>query len=1459
MAKPRILIVEDERIIAEDMDAILRRLNYQPVGIMATGKEAVKAARDLTPDLILMDIVLKGTMDGIAAAGRIRKFSDVPIIFVTAYGDEAMVNRAKRTSPSGYLVKPFTDRDLLSAIEMALYQHQMEKRLRKSEKWLTSILTGINDAVIATNRKGEIIFLNPVAERLTGWPKNEAVGKPIEKVFHIEHEITSEQAENPVEIVLKKRRSVELGNQIVLISREGKKIPIAHSGAPLCDDSGKIEGVVLIFRDVSESRKKEENIRFLNRLLRSIRDINQLIVLEKDEKKLLQKACDLLSQINQYRFVWIGKQNHATGRVVPVAQSGFEKDYLKNIVITWDNTPTGKGPTGTAFRTAKSVFMRDILTDPAFAHWRPEALKQGYKSSAAFPMIYEKKIYGVLNVYSDRVNAFEKEEIDLLDEVARDLGFALFSLKLAKEKEQSERDREEKEAKYRALFEEAGDMIFLSEIDEKGFPIIVDVNHLALEKTGYSREELVGQTFDVLDDEANRNKIGERAKRLLEKGSISFETTHVRKDGTHFEVDVHARLLKLDGKKFLFSVERDISEKKQILESLERSEQTYRSIFDNAIDAIYIQDREGRFLAVNRAAEKMYGYSREEFLGRTPEFVSAPDKNDLKAVAQMVEKAFAGEPQQFEFWGRRKNGEIFPKIVRLSKGNYFGQDVVVAFALDVTREKLVEKRLADVHAIYRQAIESAHGVPYRLNLLTGEYDFVGREIKDLFGVRPEEMTATKMKELVQELRVADSSTTASVEEYGRLSRNGKLKHYSMDMRILTPDGVTRWVNDSAVPIRDAQTGQVVATLGILQDITERKQQEILLREKEQRFRTIFQTGPDAISINRIEDGVYLEINDRFTELVGYAREEIIGKSVMDVHLWADRERQADFLKELWQKGEVQNFKARFRVKSGAIRIGSISARRIDLGGIPCVISLARDITEVKQAEEQINRLAEVVQQAHEAVVITDLNAKIQYVNPAFERLTGYTAEEAVGKNPRILKSGKHGREFYQTLWKTIKSGKPWHGTFMNQKKNGELFWEDATIFPIKNPAGEMIAYAAVKRDITKERHLEEQLRQSQKLEAVGQLAGGIAHDFNNILTAINGYSEMLLMDLEPEDPRRGDVEEILKAGNRAARLTRQLLAFGRKQVIHPEVLNVNAQIHESMGMLRRLIGENMNLQLQLSPEVWTIKADRSQFEQILINLIVNARDAIEEARTRASEMKITIETANFTLDEQYVAEHAGARPGQFVMLAVSDTGKGMDEDVLSHIFEPFFTTKGLSRGTGLGLATIYGIVKQNGGSIYVYSEPEKGTTFKILWPAATEEEMHEKEKQVDEEALRGSETILVAEDEDEIRTFIQRGLKRLGYKVLPAANGKEALVLLDAQSEPIDLLFTDVIMPQMDGRELADVVTDRMPHVKVLFASGYTDNHIAHRGILDKGIHFINKPFSIEQVAQKIRHILDEK
>jgi two-component system, cell cycle sensor histidine kinase and response regulator CckA len=380
--------------------------------------------------------------------------------------------------------------------------------------------------------------------------------------------------------------------------------------------------------------------------------------------------------------------------------------------------------------------------------------------------------------------------------------------------------------------------------------------------------------------------------------------------------------------------------------------------------------------------------------------------------------------------------------------------------------------------------------------------------------------------------------------------------------------------------------------------------------------------------------------------------------------------------------------------------------------------------------------------------------------------------------------------------------------------------------------------------------LGEQLRQAQKMEAIGQLAGGIAHDFNNLLTAIGGYSEMSIRQLQAEDPLRHNLEEIKKAGDRAAALTRQLLAFSRKQVLQPKVLDLNSIVSEMEKMLRRLIGEDLELGTALDPELGSIKADPGQIEQVIMNLAVNARDAMPAGG------KLTIETENVTLNEGYAEQHLAVAPGAYVMLAVTDTGTGMDEKTKTRIFEPFFTTKEVGKGTGLGLSTVYGIVKQSGGNISLHSEVGRGTTFKIYLPLIDEGAPEYKRSPEPEESLKGSETILLAEDEEIVRNLLRDVLKRYGYQVLEATNGGAAFLICERYEGAIHLLLTDVIMPEMSGRDLENRLRQLRPEMKVLYMSGYMDDSIVQHGIIDSAIPFLQKPFTTEALARKVRAVL---
>jgi two-component system cell cycle sensor histidine kinase/response regulator CckA len=415
-----------------------------------------------------------------------------------------------------------------------------------------------------------------------------------------------------------------------------------------------------------------------------------------------------------------------------------------------------------------------------------------------------------------------------------------------------------------------------------------------------------------------------------------------------------------------------------------------------------------------------------------------------------------------------------------------------------------------------------------------------------------------------------------------------------------------------------------------------------------------------------------------------------------------------------------------------------------------------DITERKRAEEEKELLMAAIEQAGEIVLVTDTKGIIQYVNPVFEKVTGYSHQEAVGQNPRMLKSGKHDVQFYEDLWTTITAGKTWKGRFINKRKDGKLITGDATISPVYDASGHIVNFVAVKRDITEHLQLEQQLFQAQKIETVGQLASGVAHDYNNMLSVILGYTELTLAKVKPDDPVYPNLTQILKAANRSIGITHQLLTFARKEAVLPQVLDLNEAIEGALKMLRRFVGENIELAWQPGGDLGPVKIDPSQADQLLVNLCINARDAIPDVGA------ITIETSNVTIDDAYCALRPAAAPGDFIRLSISDNGCGMDKDTLEKIFEPFFTTKQPGEGTGLGLATCYGIVKQIGGFINVYSEPGQGTVFQVHLPRHAKDAGHTSEKATFEIPLGRGETVLVVDDELAVLLLAEQILNSIG-------------------------------------------------------------------------------------------------
>ena len=636
---------------------------------------------------------------------------------------------------------------------------------------------------------------------------------------------------------------------------------------------------------------------------------------------------------------------------------------------------------------------------------------------------------------------------------------------------------------------------------------------------------------------------------------------------------------------------------------------------------------------------------------------------------------------------------------------------------------------------------------------------------------------------------------------------------------------------------------------------ERKQAEKAVRDSETRLRAIIDTALDAL-IGMNAKGMITEWNPRAEEIFGWARREVIGQKLADLIIPARyREAHERGLRHFMETGEGPVLHRRVEL-TGLRRDGTefpaeFTISPLKRGNTYVFNAFVSDITERKRAEEIRVRLASIVESSNDAIISKTLEKIVTSWNMGAERTFGYTADEVIGKHIEFLIPQDRLDEESQII-ERVKQGE--HITnfeTVRRRKDGKEINIALTISPIEDGAGSIIGFSMIARDITEQKRLDAQLRQSQKMEGIGQLAGGIAHDFNNLLTVINSYSDMVLDEHDFSDPfARNGIEQIKEAGHRAASLTRQLLMFSRQQVLEPKVLDLNDVVSNIGKLLRRLIGENITQVLCLHPALGRVKIDPGQMEQIIMNLAVNARDAMPGGG------QLTIETDNVELDNTYARTHALVQPGPYVMLSVSDTGCGMDADTQARIFEPFFTTKEPGNGTGLGLATVDGIVKQSGGNLWVHSELGKGTTLKIYLPRVEQGSELPEPGAAPAELLRGSETVLLVEDDDMVRALAQAILERNGYHVLAARNVHDALRFAQEGPEQIRLLLTDTIMPGMNGPDLAKRVQSIRPEIKVLLMSGYSDKVISSTAALEPGTVLLQKPFTPQSLTKKVHEVL---
>ena len=997
------------------------------------------------------------------------------------------------------------------------------------------------------------------------------------------------------------------------------------------------------------------------------------------------------------------------------------------------------------------------------------------------------------------------------------------------------------EAKFRAIFENAPFAIAINRIKDGRY---LDANKAFLENLGMSKSELLHmrvKDFATLSEEAV-----EVSQILTEKGSIRNRETVIRHlDGTTRHIIYSSILLNIQGELQALSMTVDVTERKLTEKALQENMELLRATFNATNDGILVLDKGLNVTHANRQLYRMWDISREL------------QKSIDEKVLQAFVLAQLEDPVGFQRTvNRLNNSQLTDKFeIPFKDGRVFesySAPIVLAEKEEIGRLwdfRDITDRYKAAQAIdfeRRQLLSvfnSINEIIYVSDPYSYEMIFANQHLKDLIGQDP---TGKPCYRTLQGLdQPCDFCTNSIILSNGGRPHRWKFHNPVTEKDVAIVDQIIRWPDGREV------------RLEIAVDVTERERAEKALRDSEKKLRSIFAAMTDIILILD-KEGRYIEVAPTNTAFLHRPPEAFRGRTLKD---FFPPEQAAEFIEAICKTlAERKPVSLDYNVlidKNTTWFSATISPLSSDQ-----VIWVARNITNRKLAMEQLQlseeKFSKVFAMAPDMIAITRLqDGLIIDVNNGFEDITGWEKSEVAGQ--------KSVSDIH--FWANLADRAPMvdelragrdvlHHAIKFRRKDGTVRFGLYSARPI-SISGES-ALIFVMQDITESQKLEaereklqDQLLQSQKMEAVGTLAGGVAHDFNNMLGAIMGYAELAMAELDPATPLSHHISHILDAARRSAKLTRQLLAFARKETITPEIFDLNEAVELLLKMLRRLIGENIDLAWLPGPSPCTVKLDHSQFDQVLANLCVNARDAI------AGVGRITIETDLVSFDEVTCVSHAGCTPGAYVLLAISDTGCGIDKTTLNHIFEPFFTTKSVGEGTGLGLATVYGIVKQNKGFLGVYSEPGQGTTFKIYFPRhVLDGEAAVKSAGDDTPPGRG-ETILLVEDDPILLEMGEKMLQRLGYRVLPADTPGKALRLAEESRQEIHMFLTDVVMPEMNGRDLAERLRKIRPTIKHLFMSGYTTNIIAHQGILDRGINFIQKPFSLKGLAAKLREVLD--
>ncbi|MCA1961896.1 MAG: PAS domain S-box protein [Desulfomonile sp.] len=1235
-----------------------------------------------------------------------------------------------------------------------------------------------------------------------------------------------------------------------------QSIPILHVSATYKDPNSTVNGLeggadgyltlpvepsVLLahIKALLRSSRLEKRLRQVNRFLKAMSYCNQALLRCETEFDLIQEVCRILVEVAGHRFVWVGAcEPDSPETIRPVASWGDDEGLLELTKASLSKPEEDCCPLGEAVTTGKPVLLQDIRIDSRCEPWRTEALKRGFVSAFALPLVVRRSVWGGISICSDTTGMFHEEERELLSQLTNDLAYGIETLRTREEAERAQKELRDSEERFRKLFDAAADAIYVLEAEGETAGKIVSANPAAAEMHGYTVDELLNLSISDLDTPESASRVPQRLERVLKGENLREEVTHRRKDGSVFPLEINACLLELQDRKFILAIDRDITEWRRAEEALYLRDSAVAS----SISGISILDLDGNVTYVNPAALRLWGYGCEdEVLGKQGLGFWISREQARAAFETTVRSGgWVGE-----LTARRKDGssmevQVALTLVRSLAGTPLA---IMGWYLDITGRKRMESALKDSEERFRLAFENANIGVCLVDTRDRLIKVNDRMCRILGYTKPE----------LENMTINDVSHPEDLDvsqTFIERALSGEIDRAEFEKRYIHKQGHIVWGHVVSTLGRDNQ-GKPLYFISHVQDKTQQKIAEDALRESEERYRYIVENIEDLICTHDMKGNLHF-VSSAAAHLLGFEAIDMIGRNVRSYLAPEVRDQFDAFLAGLTKQGYAKGYML-VQTVTGEKRLWEYRSKvYVKAGSGPMVLGIARDVTERRRAEQTEKRLVTAIEQATEGVIITDTEGTIQYVNPGLERMTGYSRDEILGQNPRIFKSGEHDRLFYKELWDTIKAGATWTGRLTNRRKDGRLYHEDATISPVKDSSGKIINFVAVKRDITEHLELTRQLLHAQKMEAVGTLAGGVAHDFNNILQVTLGYSDLLLGDEGLSRHHRADLKKINDAAKRGADLVQRLLTFSRKREINLQPLDLNRRITEMRKMLDRTIPKMIDIQLILSDDLAAINADPTQVDQVLMNLAVNARDAMPDGG------ELIIETVNIIIDDEYARTHLNTKPGYYVLLMVTDTGEGMDKDTLEHIFEPFYTTKGVGEGTGLGLATVHGIVQHHGGHIRCYSEPGRGTTFKVYFPALSTAE--ESEGSVVTTMPRGGpETVLLVDDEEMIRDLGSRILTKAGYTVITASNGKEALNLYQGRSSEIALVVLDLIMPEMGGKQCLQEFLRINPAIRVIIASGYSANGPTKDALAAGAKGFVNKPYDIRQLLQVVRDVLDEK